>query len=526
MTDAASQRALLEQAVQHHQAGRLAQAEQLYRQILAQNPRQHDSLHLLGVIAIQTGHLADGVKLIEQSIAIRPSATSWCNLAKAHGDLKQFRACAHAYENAHRMDPKNVGTLTALADAQRLSGEFEAALATSEKAIATDPRSAHAHNMRGIALNKLGRMDDALQAYETARQLAPNWSSPYNNAGNILRERGDHAGALALYREAAKREHATADTSLNLANALLLAGEFEAGWREYECRFGAAHVEGSYRTFAAPRWRGMIDALPDMTGKTVLLHAEQGMGDTIQFIRYAPLAAEKFSAAGARVVVESQRALHRTLQSVRGNFELIARGDVVPQLDFQIPLLSLPGIFGTRAHNIPWSGPYLRAENALAARWRERLKDARELRVGLTWAGSTTHTNDARRSIALRMMEPLMRVPGARFYSLQKGDRARELTALGWPVTDWSAELFDFADTAALIANLDLVISVDTSVCHLAGALGVRVWTLIPIPTDWRWLLDRADSPWYPTMRLFRQRAPGEWSDVIAHVAQELAHLK
>jgi len=302
-----------------------------------------------------------------------------------------------------------------------------------------------------------------------------------------------------------------------------LAGRLEAGWKEYEWRWQTTQLSGRARDFLAPLWDGT--AIED---RTILLHAEQGFGDTLQFCRYVPLIA-----CGARIILEVQAPLVRLLSRLPGVTQIVAHGDGLPPFDLHCPLLSLPRAFGTTLDTIPAVTPYLSADPALAANWHERLAGLDDLRIGLVWAGSQRLNRpeeaafDRRRSIALDAMAPLGEASGVSFISLQKDELAAQ--AIHPPhemrLHDFTADLHDFEDTAALIVNLDLVISVDTSVAHLAGALGKPVWLLNRFDTCWRWLLNRDDSPWYPTLRQFRQPGPGDWNSMIREVRDALQHL-
>jgi hypothetical protein len=296
----------------------------------------------------------------------------------------------------------------------------------------------------------------------------------------------------------------------------LLHGDFEHGWPEYEWRWKTRDFSSGRRPFTQPQWDG-----GSLNGRTILLHAEQGLGDTLQFIRYAPLVAE----AAGNIVVECPAPLKRLLRHSLRQVPVLSKGEPLPPFDIHCPMLSLPLACRTTLANIPRQVPYLNADSELAAHWQGKLVSQRELlKVGLAWAGNKAHKNDRHRSIELSTLAPLGEVPHVSFISLQKGEPAKQATRAPAGITlfDWSNELGDFADTATLIANLDLIISVDTAVAHLAGAMGKPVWTLLPFVPDWRWLLEREDSPWYPTMRLFRQSAPGDWSGVITRVVGAL----
>jgi hypothetical protein len=294
----------------------------------------------------------------------------------------------------------------------------------------------------------------------------------------------------------------------------LLLGDYPNGWRGYETRW---RIPESFppRDFRQPVWDGS-----DISGKTVLLHAEQGFGDTIQFCRYAPLVAER----GATVIVECQPPLAALLQTLAGVKQVVPRGEPLPDFDLQCPLLGLPLRFGTTVETTPARVPYLHADEQRVARWREKIGQGDGLRVGIAWAGAAGYGNDQRRSLTLSSFAPLAQIEGIRWYSLQKGDAAKqaEHPRQGMHLFDFTSDLNDFADTAALIANLDLLICVDTAVAHLGGALGKPVWTMLPFCPDWRWMLGREDSPWYPTMRLFRQPTRGDWLSVMQRIRGEL----
>ena len=300
---------------------------------------------------------------------------------------------------------------------------------------------------------------------------------------------------------------------------LLFSGNFKEGWKEYEWRFNAFPSIYQNRNFSIPLREGS-----DVSGLTVLLFSEQGFGDTIQFVRYAPLVAKR----GAKVILECQKELVSLLQTVEGIHKVIVHGSELPEFDVYWPLLSSPLFFDTNLENIPQKIPYITPDNLLVEKFHNRVQnDKAKLKIGLSWAGRPTHSNDIFRSVSLDLFSPLAQIEDVTLYSLQKGEAAKqmEIKPIGWKIIDYNNEINDFSDTAGLIANLDLVISVDTAVAHLAGAIGKPVWTLIPFAPDWRWMLNREDSPWYPTMRLFRQSSPGDWESVITKVKDELIKL-
>jgi tetratricopeptide (TPR) repeat protein len=373
---------------------------------------------------------------------------------------------------------------------------------------------AEAHYNLGLTYYALGKTGDAASCFRQAIGFNAQYADAYNDLGIALQAQGDLPQALEHYSRAVELRPGFADAHWNRSLAWLLAGDFEKGWSEYEWRW--RRKESPARTLAGPRWDGT-----PVDGKRIFIYAEQGLGDAIQFVRYLPLVKER----GAFVVFECQPELFNLLQSCKGIDQLIRRGDPLPAFDTHVPLLSLPGIFRTTLESIPCQVPYIRAaDNANIDAAILPLNNA-EQRVGIVWAGNASHTNDRNRSCPLAHFAALVNLPRIRLYSLQKGERAVDLKThdFGQAVTDLGGLLDDFADTAAVVAKLDLVLTVDTSVAHVAGAMGKPVWVLLPFAPDWRWLRNREDSPWYPGMRLFRQPRPHAWEDVFRKVASALA---
>jgi Tfp pilus assembly protein PilF len=389
----------------------------------------------------------------------------------------------------------------------------EEALASFHKAIAIDPADTRAHSNRGAALQALERFEEAVASCDRAIALRPNYAGAFHNRALALIELGRHDEALAAFRQVFAVDPGHTAARWHEALLRLLRGEYAAGWDGYEWRFKHKEIGLQPRDFSVPQWRG-----ERVAGRTILLHAEQGFGDTIQFARYAPMVA----AQGARVILEVQPALLSLMASLPGTAMVIARGDPLPAFDTHCAMPSLPLAFATTLETVPAQTPYLTAPADRIARWRARLPTGAP-RVGLAWSGNPRHKNDRSRSLPFDMLAPLVAVPGIDFISLQKEPRPADTDALArWRnVFNLGPELRDFADTAAVISLLDLVITVDTAIAHLAGALGKPVWIMLPTKVDWRWLLDREDSPWNPTARLFRQRTAGDWADVITRVRAE-----
>jgi tetratricopeptide (TPR) repeat protein len=466
-------------------AGRSADAEAQYRQILVAEPDQPEALHQLGLICRERRQFPEALELL---IAC----------------TKSDRGSAEALSNCG----------VVLIDLNR-HGE---ALTYLDRALVLQPNFVPALYNRGQALAVLGRHQDALRSFDRVLARDPVHVDAHYGRGNALRELRRHDEALASYRRACGLAPERADIHMDEALTLLRLGDFRAGWQKYAWRWRKL---GLGARFAQPPWLGgqHADDPDDLHGRTILLHAEQGHGDTIQFVRYAALVA----ARGARVVLEVQPALKTLMQSLPGPAVVTSQDDAVPAFDLHCPLLSLPLAFGTELASIPGGVPYLKAAPDRLAIWQARLAGTKRRRVGLVWSGSQDFVEDRKRSIPLDRLAPLLDLPDIDVIGLQRDVPAADHAAMqAGALTNLGAELRDFADTAAVISLLDLVISVDTAVAHLAGALAIPVWILLPASPDFRWMLDREDSPWYPSARLFRQPSPGDWTSVIARVQADM----
>ncbi len=495
-----------------HGAGRLQEAEQIYRQVLAAAPTHADSLHMLGVLALQCGQPDAALGCIDQAIALRPQGAMYhVNRAAALLALRQLDAALTACQEAMR-HKRN------LAEAHQLMGHVlsdlgrpDEAIAAYREALRLKPDLPDGHNDLALALREANRLQEAEEALSIAVRRTPNDLAPAGNLAGILKDAGKLSAAEALYRDILRRHPQDATAHMNLGVALLTAGSFAEGWREWEWRFRAEPA--TQRAFTQPRWQG-----EPLAGRTLLVYAEQGMGDMLQFCRFLPQAAH-----GGRIVLEVHPPLVRLLRQISGVAQVTALGDPLPRFDVQCPMLSLPHLLGLASEaDIPCETPYLRADPELVERWRRRVADIDGLHVGLVWAGNPERMRmDRRRSVTFERLAPLRDIPGVTLISLQKGGAS----APSGTLLDWTDELGDFADTAALVECLDLVIGVDTAVVHLAGAMAKPVWLLNRFDTCWRWLRDRDDSPWYPSLRQFRQPAPGDWDDVMRRVREALAAM-
>lgn len=420
------------------------------------------------------------------------------------------------YQRVLAREPGNADALNLMGVAYCQIGQGDAAVQLIERAIALRPGDCRFHHNLGNALCDLGRFDEAIVASRESIRLMPNFAPAFSNLANALRGAGQLDAAVAAYRRALQFDPAQADVHRNLGMTLLHKGEMREGWAEYDWRWKMPEYEQALYRGPEPRWDG-----GDLRGKSILVHAEQGFGDVIQFVRYVSILQEQ----GARVTFLSPPEMTRLL-SCMPELRLTTVNDPAAAADVWCPLMTVPHLLGNRFDSIPSRTPYLSADGELVEQWGERVRtrDGR-LRVGLAWAGSPAHRGDKHRSMRLSDLAPLAAVEGVTFYSLQKDAASAQAAnaVSNMRILDLTGAVTDFAETAALMTHLDLVIAVDTAPAHLAGALGKPVWTLLPANNDWRWLQNRADSPWYPSMRLFRQKRQGDWSGTIVQVAESLA---
>jgi len=548
-------------AIRHHQAGRVQEADRLCRQILTREPHEPDALHLLGVIAAQAGRFDEAAALIGRAIEFQPAAAVYYrNLVNALRAARQLQAAIEPCRQFLHLQPDAADMHNLLGTLLHATGQPAAAVDPFRQAVRLREGYGEAWNNLGTALSAAGQLDEAIAAYRQSIALQP-MPQTWNNLANALKAKGERPEAIDAYRIAVKLMPASAEmwnnlgTTLheagrldeavdalgqavtlspdmacahwNFALALLQHGDLPRGFAEYEWRWKWPGFRSKLPHYSQPQWRG-----EDIAGKTILLHLEQGRGDAIQFIRYAPLIADR----GGKVVVHCPPEIARLMETVPGVSRIISAAEQCT-FDVHSPLMSLPHCLGTTLQTIPANVPYIHADKELAQTWSERLASAcgplsnaatPPRHVGLVWAGSPDHLRDNRRSIALARLAALSRVPNAIFHSLQKGGRADDAISppSGMKLVRHDADLNDFADTAALISQLDLVIAVDTAVAHLAGAMAKKVWVLTPFSPDWRWMSAREDSPWYPTMRLFRQQIEGDWVGVADRVAEALLRFE
>jgi tetratricopeptide (TPR) repeat protein len=577
---------IFDQALAFHRAGLLAEAEQLYRRVLDHQPGSFDCQHLLGVISYQRGDCLAAVRQIDAALKINSRiADAHLNRGNALKKLKRFDEALASYDKAIALKGEpDPAMLNCRGSVLRDLGRLDEALADLDLAVSLNPNLVEAFNNRGNVFSDMGRLDEALSDYDRAIALKPDNADAFNNRGNLHKQFGENEQALQDYEKATtlkpdypqafynygttlcdlrrfdaaltqfaraialRSDYAEAfynrgtalmalrridDALADFAQALalkpdypeaawnrglcnLLVGRWREGWPDYERRWETDQTPPHWHAYGRPQWAGQ----EHIRGKTLLLHSEQGHGDTIMAARFVRPLIER----GARVILDAPAALAPLLERIDG-VTLTRPGEPAPAFDLYCPLMSLPRALDVTLETLRPEAAYLTAPPAHVEKWRERLRRSQGLKVGINWAGNPTFRHDETRSIGLARMLPLLAQSGVQFFALQKDMRDGDAEILGSEprISALGSQIETFADTAAIISQLDLVISSDTSVVHLAGALGKQVWILLQFVPDWRWLLGRDDSPWYPTARLFRQTEFGGWSGVIEKVSAELS---
>jgi tetratricopeptide (TPR) repeat protein len=543
----------VEEAIGLYRQGKLAEAEKICTRVLRARPDWFDALHLLGVIKLQGGKAGAACTHFEQALKLDPaSAPAMSNLGMALAALNRDQEALAILDKATALMPGSVEAnsnrgnvlmklnrpdeaLTAFDAALALApgfpvalanrgnalaaiGRFEEALAQYDAMIAIVPAHAEAHLNRGSALMGLSRAAEAVAAFDRALALRPGYVKAHIGRGAARQALNQQQEALADFERALALDRSNADAHHNAALARLTLGDYQRGFEQYEWRWQRSGMPARRRSFGKPLWLGEYP----LARKRILVAAEQGLGDCIQFARYVPMLAS----SGATVLLEAPPPLLSLLARLEGVSEVVARGDALPPFDVYCPAGSLPRALRTEVSTIPAAVPYLRASDERITSWRDRIDRVPAPRIAVAWSGSADHANDRNRSMRLRQMAPLFGLK-AGFISVQRDLRSADAEELTHQpaLTHVGDALVDFDDTAAVLALADLVVTVDTSVAHLAGALGRPTFVLLPFCPDWRWMLGRTDSPWYPTARLFRQPAVGDWESVIARLADAVRAL-
>ena len=532
-----------------HRQGKLREAEKLYARVLKAAPQNFDALHLCGLCKAQSGQMGEAYRLISAALKINTQAAdAWINFANVLHALKRDGEALAALDKALALRPDDADALTKRGNALLALSRTQEALACFDAVVARNPRHGEALLSRGTALatggqgadaladfdavltqapghpgalynrgnalSDLGRYAEAIASFDAALKAAPANVKAWNNRGRALQALNRHAEAVECFDHAIALQKDYADAHFNAAWSLLTLGDFARGFAEYEWRWTRSGMRDTRRSYRGALWLGEYP----LARKTILLHAEQGLGDTIQFARYAPLLAR----AGATVLLEVEPALKDLFAGLAGIASVYARGEPLPAYDVHCPLGSLPFALKTQSASIPAEIPYLRADEARIVKWRPVLETLPGKRIALAWAGNPAHANDRNRSIDLKLLAPLLALEDISFVSLQRELRAGDddILARHPNVKNIGGELADMADSAAVLSLCDGLISVDTAVVHLAGALGRAPWVLLPFSPDWRW-----QSPWYPQARLFRQPALGDWASVVAQLRDALGQF-
>ncbi len=486
-----------------------------YESAIRQHPGFADAHSNYGNALQELGRHTEAFESYEKAIKLNPNhAIMHFNRGTVLKKLARYEDAVKSYDRSVELDPHFALAFHARGISLYELKRFEEALASYDMAIAINPELANAHGDRGAVLLALKRFDESLQSFERAITLKPDYAEAYDNRGATFQEMQRYDDALANYEKAIAINPGCADAYWNKGLLKLLLGEYKEGWKLYEWRW-KSFKKVNIEAFEKQLWLGQ----QPVAGKKLLIHMEQGLGDAIQFCRYVPM----ISALGANIILRVQPALLPVMATLKGDFQLIKDTDIIPEYDFHCPVMSLPLAMGTTLTTIPADIPYLFADPNKEKTWQEVLGIKHKQRIGLVWSGGTQHINDRNRSIRLSQLAPVLN-KNFEFHSLQKEYRVydEEYMSKHGQVLSHARQLGDFADTAALISQMDMVISVDTSVAHLAAALGKPVWLMVTYVPDFRWLTERQDSPWYPTLRLFRQPNPGDWESVVASVANGL----
>ena len=502
-----------------HQVNKNEQAEHLVSQAITLGLENHDVYRTLGAIYKSLKVLDKSIFCERKAISFNPEYIDGhynigCNYLELGNSVK-------AIESFHKViseKPDHYAAHNNLGIAYYNERMFEDSLESFDNALNIKPDFPLSYFGKGNTLREIGQTENAVTNIQKAIELEPRFLEAYNNLGNAQKDLGHYEAAIDSLNSAKSLAPQNAAVRKNIGITNLLIGNFEEGWPEYSWRYLEEDTDLNERVYKKPPWNG-----EDLNNKTIFVYTEQGLGDTIQFVRYLDLLQKK----GGRVVLEAQISLVPLLKEMGSIDVLLRKDELPPHFDFHAPLMELPRLFSTNIKNIPSPNAYLKANKNLIQAWNKRLGPRKSFRIGIAWAGNPTNLDDLNRSINLKYFEPLLAIENCTFYSLQFGERCHDIISMGLEhdLIDLEQNIVGFMEPAAAITNMDLVISVDTSIVHLAGALGMPVWTLLPFNPDWRWMLNRSDSPWYSSMKLFRQEKRQDWKAVIERVKKELMEL-
>lgn len=509
-----------QRAEEAYYRGALDEARSNCLAVLSRAPDDLRALCLMAAIAVDAKLIEEGAQWAQRAVATSPdAAAAHYAVGRVWESAGRYADAEASYRNAVRLDPGHAKAHNNLGACLHMQGRIDEAIPCYRKALEIDPAQPQANQNYAAFVRDPGAQQAAIAGYRRQIERNPDDAAALANLANLCVEMGRHDEALAYLEQATALEPQYAEAHFSKAYLLLLRGDYARGWQEYAWRWRVDAFNASARRFPQPVWDGR--ALAD---GTVLIHGESGFGDMLQFVRYAPLVAARCGT----VLLECQPQLRPLLEGFEGVHRVVARGEALPPFTAHLPLIMLPGIFGATLEDVAWRGPYVRADTQRVAAWRALVGPGAGLKVGLVWAGNPANWGDRKRSLSLDMLAPMARVPDATFYSLQIGPAAAEAASppAGLRLVDHTAKIRDFSDTAALASLLDVVLTIDTAVCHLGGAMGVPTWVLLAFAADWRFHLERSDNPWYPTMRLFRQPRDGDWAGAVDKAVEALTGLR
>jgi tetratricopeptide (TPR) repeat protein len=509
---------LLSLAESARNEGALARPRELCLLVLSRSPSEVRALCLLAAMAADERRIEEGMQWAARAVAADPrSAAAHYAMGRIREAAGLYAEAESSYREATRLDVAHAKAHNNLGCMLHIQGRLDEALACYRRALELDPSQPEANQNYAAIARDADARQRAIEGYVRQTVASPGDAGAFTNLATTYAEFGRHDEALASFDRAIALDPGRAEAHFGRSLVLLLRGDYARGWEEYEWRLRIGAFSSPAQRFPQPMWDGRrID------DGSILVHAEQGFGDVLQFVRYAPLLAQRCAA----VILECQTELKSLLQGTRGVHHLVARGEALPPFKVHVPLMSLPRIFGTTLESIPWEGPYVHADPKRVEQWRQLVgpRSGARLRVALNWSGNPRFAGNRSRSILLASLAPLARVAGVVFYSVQKGEAAAQAVSppAGMKLVDLTGHIRDFADTAALLSLMDLFVTVDTAVAHLAGAMGIPAWVMLSRVPDSRYHLERSDNPWYPAMRLFRQEQDGDWAVVVERVLQAL----
>lgn len=512
---------LYTQATELHRQNRLNEAKALYEKILRMDPNQVDTLYTFGVLYMNQNQNHQAIVFFKKAISIKPHAAYYNNLGIVLSNEGDNNEAIKTFKKAIELDPNYANAYHNLALVFQKEEKLEQASEMLHKTIAINPHYARAYNTLAIILNKQNKFDEAIKMYEKAISIHPSYADAYYNLGIVFKDLNKLNDAMVMFDKSISIDSNRIDAYWNKSLLLLMLSRLEEGFELYEYRWKLKNNLSLKRNFIQPLWLGEVSLL----GKTILVHSEQGFGDTIQFCRYI----KKLEALGCKIIFELEQSLVSLLSQIKGVSRFISKGEELPFFDYHCPLLSLPFAFKTSLETIPSFSSYLKADNKKVEVWENRLGFKAKPRVAIVWSSASAFKSDSKRSIKLEQFIQCLPENQYELICLQKvlKDEDKDFFREYGRISFYGDQLNDFSDTAALLSCTDLIISVDTSVAHLGGALGIPTWILLPFSSDWRWLQDRTDSPWYPSVKLFRQKEIANWDEVLQRVRNEIiAELK